>query len=684
MVAMESEMRRITQVESTVGQLRGELADYARSLDGQKVELEDNLSKEFTQHKLMMGEIIEGARKEFAGLKADLKQLYDATDAALKVVMKKIDDVELDKAGGGEARGGTSWKNKGYIPEKHMIPKTFSNQEDEWRQWQDDVSDYFDHMNPGMRKFLKLVEAETEPVTEDWVKSKSADHAGKVLEDQVAIWRALKSLTDGEARKVVMSVGSENGFRAWQRLHMRFGPSLSARQGLVLMELSGMVAKPAKTPGETRFLITELERRVKLVEDVTGEDVSDNHVKSILVGFLDPTTRQHTAMAHGSKYTSDQLKKVVLEFVNNVTPRKDDNSMQIGRVGVEADHTEEYHDHGAEETYIGAVGGWGQCYKCQGYGHLARECPSKGKGKGPDSLPLTGYGKVGGKGVWQEPSKGKGKAESGKGGPKGKGKGKRAPMYGACWTCGGAHFANECPSKGKGKGGKGLNTLEEDWGQEESPSGPSVKALSHFSIVGVEREETSKDDEGWKLVNYVKKKTKQGDVKRERRQQHIHHQSQPPQLQQQAPGLRLFQTIEPEGVNAVKASEWEEIEMAVDSGASETVIGEDMLTSIETKEGPASKRGVQYEVANGVRIPNLGEKHIHGFTDEGMQRSLKAQVCDVNKALLSVHKLVQTGHRVVFDSQNSYIEDRDTKEKMWLQEKGGMYMLKLWVRGEGF
>ena len=148
--------------------------------------------------------------------------------------------------------------------------------------------------------------------------------------------------------------------------------------------------------------------------------------------------------------------------------------------------------------------------------------------------------------------------------------------------------------------------------------------------------------------------------------------------------MRLFATVEPEGMNVVANSEWEEIELAVDSGASETVIGEDMLAGVETKEGLASRRGVQYEVANGVRIPNLGEKKFRGFTEEGLQRSMKAQVCEVNKALLSVNKLVQSGNRVVFDETGSYIEDKLTSERIWLREQGGMYMLKMWVRGEGF
>ena len=45
---------------------------------------------------------------------------------------------------------------------------------------------------------------------------------------------------------------------------------LAARQGIVMAELSGMVARPAKSPGETSALLTEMDRKMKLVEDVTG------------------------------------------------------------------------------------------------------------------------------------------------------------------------------------------------------------------------------------------------------------------------------------------------------------------------------------------------------------------------------------------------------------------------------
>ncbi len=97
-----------------------------------------------------------------------------------------------------------------------------------------------------------------------------------------------------------------------------------------------------------------------------------------------------------------------------------------------------------------------------------------------------------------------------------------------------------------------------------------------------------------------------------------------------------------------------------------------MLEGVETKEGIAYKRGVKYEVANGVRIPNLGEKTFKGITTEGAIRSITAQVCDVNRALLSVKKTVSAGNKVVFDDEGSYAEDKKTGEKIWMTEPEGM------------
>ena len=64
---------------------------------------------------------------------------------------------------------------------------------------------------------------------------------------------------------------------------------------------------------------------------------------------------------------------------------------------------------------------------------------------------------------------------------------------------------------------------------------------------------------------------------------------------------------------------------------------------------------------------------------------MTAQVCDVNKALLSVKRAVEAGNKVVFGSdEGSYIESRTAGERMWLEDRGGMYVLSLWVRARGF
>ena len=141
----------------------------------------------------------------------------------------------------------------------------------------------------------------------------------------------------------------------------------------------------------------------------------------------------------------------------------------------------------------------------------------------------------------------------------------------------------------------------------------------------------------------------------------------------------------PEGLKSMEeAPEWDVLEMAMDSGASESVVNDEMLPRVETLEGEAMKKGVQYEVADGTLIPNLGEKKFIAVSDNGVARQTRAQVCDVNKALLSVHRVVQAGNRVVFASSGSYVEDETAGETMELVEKGGMYMLKLWVKAQGF
>ena len=105
-----------------------------------------------------------------------------------------------------------------------------------------------------------------------------------------------------------------------------------------------------------------------------------------------------------------------------------------------------------------------------------------------------------------------------------------------------------------------------------------------------------------------------------------------------------------------------------------------MLSSVEIKDGAASKRGVEYEIAS-----ELGRRKFQAVSQEAVTRSIAAQLCAVNKALVGVKKVMRAGNRVVFDEEGSYIGDKVTGERICATDDGGMIMMKMWVnRKAGF
>ena len=125
--------------------------------------------------------------------------------------------------------------------------------------------------------------------------------------------------------------------------------------------------------------------------------------------------------------------------------------------------------------------------------------------------------------------------------------------------------------------------------------------------------------------------------------------------------------------------EWEPIEMTVDSGAGDTVCPVDSMKKIVADTENASLEG--FVVADGTKIPNMGAKEGVIATQEwSALKGVSFQVAPVHKTLLSVSRMVENGHRVVFDKDWSYIEDVSTGERSTLVEKNGLYVLRAWVR----
>ena len=117
----------------------------------------------------------------------------------------------------------------------------------------------------------------------------------------------------------------------------------------------------------------------------------------------------------------------------------------------------------------------------------------------------------------------------------------------------------------------------------------------------------------------------------------------------------------------------------MDSGASAKVVGDEMVQAVRATD---PNPNASYRLADGSTIPNKGYKSFVGITDDGFKRALKASVTDVDRPLLSVAQIVQNGNRVDFSSQGSYVGHPKTRERLALEQKGGLFTLKMWIPRE--
>ena len=126
---------------------------------------------------------------------------------------------------------------------------------------------------------------------------------------------------------------------------------------------------------------------------------------------------------------------------------------------------------------------------------------------------------------------------------------------------------------------------------------------------------------------------------------------------------------------------WKCISIAVDSGACDNVIPPEELPSYENEitDTKASRDGDDFVSASGDLIPNYGELRLPVVTREMTTRGMVFQAAGVAKPLGSVKKMLQAGHRVVFDSEASFILNKATGETNVLREEDGNFMLDVWV-----
>ena len=137
--------------------------------------------------------------------------------------------------------------------------------------------------------------------------------------------------------------------------------------------------------------------------------------------------------------------------------------------------------------------------------------------------------------------------------------------------------------------------------------------------------------------------------------------------------------------NSDVSNEWIEVELTADTGACDTVVPKLMCPGIPIVPSMQSLKGLEYEVATGESIPNLGEKRREMWIEGAASpKTITMQVADVQKALHSLSRCADMGFESRFGSSFGCLVDRETGEVIPLQRRGNLYILKAWIRGAPF
>ena len=131
--------------------------------------------------------------------------------------------------------------------------------------------------------------------------------------------------------------------------------------------------------------------------------------------------------------------------------------------------------------------------------------------------------------------------------------------------------------------------------------------------------------------------------------------------------------------------EWIEIELTADSGACDTVIPRTMAESIPIMPSLQSLRQMEYEVANGASIPNLGERRVLIWTEGATQpKKMTMQVADVHKGLLSLSRCADMGYESRLGRRAGALVCEETEDVVPLIRKGNLYVLRVWIKAAPF
>jgi hypothetical protein len=128
-------------------------------------------------------------------------------------------------------------------------------------------------------------------------------------------------------------------------------------------------------------------------------------------------------------------------------------------------------------------------------------------------------------------------------------------------------------------------------------------------------------------------------------------------------------------------AEKSKVRITVDSGAADSVSPKDWFEQFKISPLSSKPRLV---TATGAQIPVHGKRTVALKTAGNRLIGLPFTVCDVKKPLVSVKKICEKGNIIQFgpSSKESFIMNVKSKEKIYLIEENGQYMMEATVETE--
>ena len=541
-------------------------------------------------------------------------------------------------------------------------PINFKGEERKYPEWKAKLMAFLKVTVRESEEWIVWAAAETDTIDDESIRdSFGTDAVGRsVAEFAVKLYSTLLSCTEEDAFRICHSVKTGNGLEAMRLLVKRFEPRTPGTKRAVLKSIINNPA--AKKTDEIEANLMRVEELIKKYEHLANETLPEDLRVTVIIDLCVKDLKEHLELI-----TKEMSYKEVRDEIISYVERKR-GAFEVQLKAMEVDNYEQVGYWGGGEG-----GNWDEYgyQESEDHGEMnSFQKGYKGKGKGKNGSSWWGRGNhwnsKGGEGQkggdWG--TKGKGKGQDFKG--KGKGGG---GFQGTCFFCGEfGHSQSRCREKDKymegvrekggGKGGGVAWSMEE---AEEEKTRRDLSALEKSSwrtLCSVEKETP------WTVVK-SKRWGNAAETKKTKKAKEING------METKKPETKKLKEINVMENNSRK------LVLTIDSGASENVIGMHAVPECPTRPSAGSRAGVTYVAANGMQMPNRGEKRVRVKTKEGCCCELKMQVTDVRKPLMSVSKICDAGHRVTFTSTGGEIMEMGTGKVTKFDRVDDVYRLEV-------